>query len=164
MLADDVMETLASPLDTEQVAGAVVSAVSAHLSRVMLLKVKGREATCWKASGAGLDEGLLAGLSIKLDSLSIFRDVVEDRRAYKGPVLPVPQNMGLLEALGGGLPLEALACPLVIKGRVRGVLYADNGEGSMVGQDRMKAVGGIMAKAALSFEMLLLKQKILAPI
>ncbi len=158
-----LLEALASPVDTEQIAGVVVSGVSAHLSRVMLLKVKDREVTGWKAGGPGVDESLLPGLRITLDTPSIFRDVVEDRHTYKGPVLPVPQNLALLEALGGGAPLEAVACPLVIKGRVMGVLYGDNGEGSLIGHERMQSVGNIVAKAAMSFEMLLLKQKILSP-
>ena len=153
-------EALANPVDREHVAESVVAAASSIVARAALFMVKGVEISGWKA-GAGLAPDVVAALRFTLGAPTIFKDAVEDKANYKGPVLSVPQNLALLEAMGGGSPLDGFACPLVIKGKVVAVLYGDNGDGKML-PPGMDKVAGLMNKASLSLEILIMKTKILS--
>lgn len=154
-------EILASPDDREQIAGAVIDAALGDVSRAALFMVKGAVLTGWRAAGQGLDDRVISSVSIDMAKPTLFKDVVEDKLFYKGPILQIPQNRELLERMGGQTPQEVVACPLIIKGKVVGVLYGDNGQGSMLTGD-MERLGGLMAKASMSLEILILKTKILA--
>ena len=157
-------EMLAAPSDRDSVASAVVAASIEKLSRAALFKVKDGILTGWKCvvSGEAADISKL-GMAVALPG--IFKDVVEGKSFYKGPVAPLPQNEILLSALGRSTgsagPMEAVACPLVIRGKVVAVLYADNGPGSETGCD-IDFFASLMAKASMSLEILILKNKILS--
>ncbi|MDA8087023.1 MAG: hypothetical protein M0Z75_10030 [Nitrospiraceae bacterium] len=156
-------ELLAMPVDRESVASAIVAAAREKLSRAALFKVKDGILTGWQCAlpGGAADISKL-GMAVALPG--IFKDVVEKKLFYKGPVAPLPQNEILLNALGAGRsagPLEAIACPLVIRGKVVAVLYADNGPGSSAGVD-IDFFASLMAKASMSLEILILKNKILS--
>ena len=156
-------EMLASPADREHVARAIVAAASQELARAALFLVKGSLLTGWKASGSGVTDEMVEAVKVALDAPSIFKEVVEDKVYYKGPILQVPQNTQLLLTLGGAFPLEAIAFPLVIKGKVVGVLYGDNGPGALI-TGNIDRLSGLMTKASLSLEILILKSKILSEI
>jgi len=156
-------ERLAMPADREDIGLAVIDAALAEkLKRAALFTLKGDILTGWHAAGEGVDKDRLLSLKLNLAQPSLFQDVVSDIAFYKGPILQIPQNNELIEALGG-TPQEAVSCPLVIKGKVVGVLYADNGPGSMIASD-VSRLTALMQKASMSLEILILKTKILAGI
>jgi MshEN domain len=153
-------EILASPLDRESIAEAVVMAAVEKLSRVALFRVKEGVLSGWRCALSGA-EADISRLAIKIDLPCIFKEVVEEKSLYKGPVVPLPKNDMLMDALGGNRPLEAVACPLVIKDKVVAVLYGDNGPGSMTRCETDFFIS-LMSKAAISLEILILKNKILS--
>ena len=65
---------------------------------------------------------------------SFLRTAIEARRPHVGPLEPTHVNLKLVKRLGGILPRQAVAVPLIARGTVRLVLYGDNGsEGAPVG-------------------------------
>jgi Domain of unknown function (DUF4388) len=71
---------------------------------------------------------------ISLREPSILRTAVTSRRPYVGPLEPTRLNLKLIKRLGGILPREAVALPLVVRDEVHLVLYGDNAaEGRSVG-------------------------------
>ena len=58
---------------------------------------------------------------------SFLRVAVEERRLHVGPLEPTRLNLKLVKRLGGILPHEAVAIPLIVRGVVHLVLYGDNG-------------------------------------
>lgn len=155
------MEVLAAPDDREQIAGAVLEAALGQVGRAALFLVKGSVLTGWRAGGLNLSDATVTKVSITLTEPTMFKDVVEDKKFYKGPILQIPQNNQLIAALGGFYPQDAVACPLIIKGKVVAVLYGDNGQGSFV-TGNVDRLAGLMSKASMSLEILILKTKILA--
>ncbi len=153
-------DLLAAPSDRESIADALVELSMEKLSRVALLKVKDGMLTGWRCalSGGAAD---ISRLGITLALPGIFKGVVEEKSLYKGPLVPLPQNETLVNALGGGGPVEAVACPLVIREKVVAVLYGDNGQGSVT-RCEMNFFASLMAKASMSLEILILKNKILS--
>jgi hypothetical protein len=71
---------------------------------------------------------------ISLREPSILRTAVTARRPYVGPLEPTRLNLKLIKRLGGVLPREAVAVPLVVRNDVHLVLYGDNAaEGRSIG-------------------------------
>jgi len=71
---------------------------------------------------------------LSLRQPSFLRVAVEGRRPHVGPLEPTRLNLKLIKRLGGILPREAVAVPLIARGAVRLVLYGDNGsDGAPIG-------------------------------
>jgi hypothetical protein len=71
---------------------------------------------------------------LSLRQPSILRVAVEGRRPHVGPLEPTHLNLKLVKRLGGILPREAVAVPLMARGAVHLVLYGDNGaDGAPIG-------------------------------
>jgi hypothetical protein len=71
---------------------------------------------------------------LSLRQPSILKVAVEGRRPHVGPLEPTHVNLKLVKRLGGILPREAVAVPLIARGAVHLVLYGDNGsDGSPIG-------------------------------
>jgi hypothetical protein len=71
---------------------------------------------------------------LSLRKPSFLRVAVQERRPHVGPLEPTHVNLKLVKRLGGVLPREAVAVPLIARGAVRFVLYGDNGaDGGPVG-------------------------------
>ncbi len=71
---------------------------------------------------------------LSLRQPSFLRVAVEERRPHVGPLEPTYVNLKLVKRLGGILPREAVAVPLIARGAVRLVLYGDNGtDGAPIG-------------------------------
>ena len=158
--ASNPYEALAFPTGRDHIAETIVAAARQDLRRVALFLVKGAQVSGWKADGEGVDLGKALSLEMGISGPAVFREVVEEKVFYRGPVLRVPQNAPLFEVLKGVEPCEAIAFPLLIKGKVVGVLYGDNGRDSMIVCD-IRKLEGLMAKASMSLEILILRNKIL---
>jgi Domain of unknown function (DUF4388) len=85
---------------------------------------------------------------ISLREPSILRTAVMSRKAYVGALEPTRLNLKLIKRLGGILPREALAMPLVVRGEVHLVLYGDNAaEGRAIGPlDSLEAAAARAAR------------------
>jgi hypothetical protein len=71
---------------------------------------------------------------LSLRQPSLLQTVVESRRPHVGPLEPTHVNLKLVKRLGGILPREAVAVPLIARGAVSLVLYGDNGtDGAPIG-------------------------------
>lgn len=66
-------------------------------------------------------------LALRLAPGSRLSEVVAGKTSLRGP-LEHPEELRLLEHLGGGSPAEAILLPLLSRDQVVAVLYGDNGE------------------------------------
>jgi hypothetical protein len=82
---------------------------------------------------------------------SFLRIAVEEKRLHIGALEPTRLNLKLVKRLGGILPREAIAMPLIVRGDVHLVLYGDNGsEGRPIGP--VDVLEGAVARAARILE------------
>jgi hypothetical protein len=89
--------------------------------------------------------------AIPLGEPSVFRDVIEGRATYRGPLKPTPWNHHLVDRLGGTRPVEVVVVPMVVGGAVRVVFYGDNlPDGREVGP--LDALEYAVTEAALAME------------
>jgi hypothetical protein len=113
--------------DRHQIARIVLRFARSQFRRAMLFTVHRGVALGWDALGEGLDPLSFRSLMIPLDGLSVFRTVVETRAHYLGGLHRSRTNIEFLRATGRQVPLSAFVIPVLVRGRVVNLLYADNG-------------------------------------
>ena len=155
---DDMLAILAEARDRDTVADAVISFVSQEFNRVALFMVKGRKADGWKGRIRKEPIPQFGNFQISLEESSVLKTVMDTKLFYIGPILDTPSNREILAALGGGIPETALLIPLMMMGRVVTIFYVDAGKDLGT---HLAALQKIAGKTALSFEILILKNKIL---
>ncbi len=57
---------------------------------------------------------------------SVFFEVIENMHSYRGPLKACRWNDYLAEQLGGGVPREVVAIPIIVEGMIIAVFYGDN--------------------------------------
>ena len=157
---DALSQRLVDAKDREEVASLILDFASANLRRAALFVVKSNSIVGWKGTGNQLSDEIVAQIELPLHQQSIFRKVIDGKEFYQGVLLPVPQNLHLLEMMGKEVPQEAIAFPLTIKGKVVCILYGDDGDKSLLLGD-FDELKRVLLKASMALEMLILNKKIL---
>ena len=157
---EKLSQRLVESRDREEIASIILEFASSVLKRAALFVVKSNSIAGWRGSGDRLGDEMLSQIELPLHQPSIFRTVIERKEFYQGLLLPVPQNLHLLEMMGDEVPQEAIAFPLAIKGKVVCILYGDDGDKSLLLGD-FEDLKRILLKASMALEMLILKKKIL---
>lgn len=157
---ESAAEMLVEAQDRDEILAAVLGSLARDFSRCAIFLVRGELAMGWKcALGRQAAPGFDL-LQIPLDEPSVLKTVAEGKSYYLGPIPRSPFNSMMLQEMGGTVPTAALLVPLLMMGRVVGILYAD-GKGINLG-DRLFDLQKLTAKAAMAFEILVLKNKILS--
>lgn len=155
---DAFLSLMAEARDRDAIADALAAYVSQEFERVALFMVKGKAAAGWKGIARKKAIPGFENFHLPLDEPSALKIVADTKNFYLGPILDTPGNKKTLAALGGGVPDTALLIPLMMMGRVVTIFYVDGGKDPGKSLfDLQKLVG----KAALAFEILILKNKIL---
>lgn len=128
----EVLAALHSALDALRVApdrDAVSAALVGYLGRLFkraaFFVVRKGELAGWLGHGGGLHPDELRRAVLKLDRPSTFRDILETRLPFRGPITDASSRDFLIDALGWA-PETVLIVPLVLRDRVIGLLYGDD--------------------------------------
>ena len=157
---ESAAEMLVEAQDRDEILAAVLGSLARDFPRCAIFLVRGELAMGWKCSiGRQATPGFDL-LQIPLDEPSVLKTVAEGKSYYLGPIPRSPFNSMMLQEMGGTVPTAALLVPLLMMGRVVGILYAD-GKGVNLGE-RLLDLQKLTARAAMAFEILVLKNKILS--
>jgi hypothetical protein len=114
----------------------------------------------WSGRGEGISPGRIRNVTVPLDRPSLFVFFRGGGEYFYGPVPDLPTNARFYLDLGCPPPARVLLLPLVIKARAAVVLYADNGPEAGAPPD-IQLFRRLLAKASLSLEVLILRNKIM---
>jgi hypothetical protein len=140
--------------ETEDIAGIVLNEAHKITQRVALFTVKGANVIGWKARSLDVD-----GFSITVKDSPLFFEVIRNKSNYRGPVLKIKGNESLIKVLSGN-PTDALVLPINIRDKTIALLYVDNGNDSVLNAN-VGFLSLIASMAAIAFEILILKKRIL---
>ncbi len=140
--------------ETEDIAGIVMNEAHKIAQRVALFTVKGANVIGWKARGLDVD-----GFAIAVKDSPLFFEVIRNKSSYRGPVLKIKGNESLIKVLSG-TPTDALVLPVNIRDKTIALLYVDNGNDSVLNAN-VGFLSMIASMAAIAFEILILKKRIL---
>lgn len=151
---------LADARDRDDVLDSIAAYLTHEYARVALFLVRGNVAHGWKASVDQQDLPEFKLAQFPLDEPSILKTVAETSSFLLGPIPRTPFNSMFLQEIGGRVPQTALLVPLLMMGRVVGIIYVD-GQGEELAE-KLFELQKITIKAAMAFEILVLKNKIIS--
>ena len=123
----EAKEMLGEVTDRNHIARVVLRFARSQFKRGMLFTVHRGVMLGWDALGEGLESLSFRSLMIPLDGPSVFQTVVQARAHYLGALPRTRLNIEFLRATGKQVPLSAFLIPVLVRGRVVNLLYADNG-------------------------------------
>jgi MshEN domain len=149
-----VKEEFANAKEKEEIIGLVLSHSKKIARRAAVFIIKGDKLTGWKSRGINVDNTTLT-----VGSNSVFSDVLRRKSYYRGPLLKMSDNEPLI-ALLSGAPQDCLVFPILIREKIIGLLYADNGNTSVLDAG-LNFISMLVSMASISFEIAILRRKIL---
>jgi hypothetical protein len=156
---DELSRELAEAAERDDIADAIVRYLGQKLNCGAMFLVRGDLAMGWKAVLGKQPVPAFAQLQIPLDESSVLKTVARTAGYYLGPVPRSPFNSMMLQEFGGRVPKTVLLVPLVMMGRVVGIIYVDSDDQSL--GDELPELQRLAAKAIMAFEILILRHKIL---
>jgi len=109
----------------------LISGLAQYVKRVALFVISGEQATGWLARGFGVSGNMpkeKRKIVIPLRGDHLVYRAVMDRVPWRGSPGDLADNKSILNMMGGVMPTEMMALPLVVKGKVGAVLYLDQGD------------------------------------
>jgi CheY-like chemotaxis protein len=131
-LLRQLINELSNPNDISQVSATILRLSAEYLDRGALFVASEDAFVGMGGFGVtGSDPAMDArvrGLRIARDQPSVLADVVAANEPHRGKMRRTPANVELIDRLGGLLPTEVVALPIMHDKRAIGILYGDNAE------------------------------------
>lgn len=156
---DALSRSLADATDREAISDALIAYFRQEMPIVALFFVRGNNAVGWQASVKGSPVADFPHLSISLAESSVLSPVVEGKSPYLGPIADTRANEKLRSTLVTNGSPTALILPIVLMNRVVAILYLGDDIDELT--RRFVELQRLAVKTALSFEILILRSKIL---
>jgi len=102
----------------------------------------------------------IRNVQIPVNETSVFTEVIKRKSSFHGRLEQCPWNNYLVDQLGGTVPPEVFATPIVVNGKVSAIFYGD----SLPGGHPITSVHGLellMIEAGLAIEKNLLAEELL---
>jgi len=142
----------------EEIAGLLLDYSATVFRRSMLFVVNEDMLFGWDARGEGLDSRLATAIMLPLSRKSVFKTVVETSAYFLGPIPESPINKRFLNALGETRPRTAILLPIIVAGKVAGILYGDMGHEKEVDM-KLAPLQSALASAGGAFYRLIIRRK-----
>lgn len=131
-LLRQLINELSNPNDISQVAATILRLSAEYLDRGALFMAAddafvGLGGFGVSGSGQPID-ARVRSLRVAREEPSILQDVVKSGEAHRGKMRRTAANVDLIDRLGGLLPTEVVALPIMHSNRAVGILYGDNAE------------------------------------
>jgi CheY-like chemotaxis protein len=127
-LLRQLINELSNPNDIGQVSATILRLSAEYLDRGALFMVSDDAFVGLGGFGGDDMDARIRRLRIGRAEASVLSDVAGAGEPHRGKMRRTPANVQLIEQLGGTLPTEVVALPIMHAGRAIGILYGDNAE------------------------------------
>jgi CheY-like chemotaxis protein len=131
-LLRQLINELSNPNDIGQVSATILRLSAEYLDRGALFMASNDAFVGlggFGVSGGGdAMDARVRSLRVAREQPSILDDVLKSGEAHRGKMRRTPLNVDLIDRLGGLLPTEVVALPIMHSNRAVGILYGDNAE------------------------------------
>jgi hypothetical protein len=158
-----MFDELRFPTATAEVTLLILRYASEVVNRAILFMVKKDEVRGLGQFGIELKgksaDQVVRNIKVPMNQSSLFLSVIESRRSYLGILESNPIHAYVVNELGGAMPEEVIAIPLVVDGKVALVVYGDNlpERKPIRGMDALEI---FMNQAGMALEKALLEKRI----
>jgi hypothetical protein len=143
----------------EDIAAALLLYLGTRYTRVALFKVAGGQVIGWSSALNGLPVDAFQNHQFSLDEASALKTVLTSQNCFCGPLGMSRADLELLNLFGEPFPENILILPLIMRGKVVCLIYL--GDPMLDQAKALSDLQQITEKALLSFELLIIKSKIL---
>jgi hypothetical protein len=127
-----LINELSNPNDIGEVSSTILRLSAEYLDRGALFIVGDDEFTGVGGFGATGDgeemNARVKGMRLPRNAPSLLADVANSGGGHRGKMRRTPTNVAMIDRLGGLLPTEVVALPIMHVNRSIGILYGDNAE------------------------------------
>jgi CheY-like chemotaxis protein len=127
-----LINELSNPNDIGEVSATILRLAAEYIDRGALFMATAGEFVGlggFGVTGAGEEmDTRVKRMRIARTAPSILNDVAVAGEAHRGKIRKTPANVELIQGLGGVLPTEVVALPIMHSNRTIGILYGDNAE------------------------------------
>ncbi len=127
-----LINELSNPNDIGEVSATILRLSAEYLDRGALFVVGHSDFTGvggFGVTGGGDDmNARVKALRMPRAAASLLGDVASSGEMHRGKMRRTPANVEMIDRLGGLLPTEIIALPIIHAGRAIGILYGDNAE------------------------------------
>lgn len=157
---DELGRMLAKSLEREGMGDLAAGYLASEYANAALFLVRKERAIGWRAVVDRKPVEAFDHVQIDLALPSVLQTVARGKSVHLGPLPKQPGNRQLLEALGSAAPERVLVVPMVLSGRLIGLIYVENRKLDLSG-----LVGEVQKLAnmlAIGLEILILRNKLTA--
>jgi CheY-like chemotaxis protein len=126
-LLQRLITELSDPNDITEVSSTILRLAAEYLERGALFMTVNDEFVGLGGFDGDID-ARAKSLRISRTEPSILGDVLQSGKSHQGKMRKTPANVHLIETLGGMMPTEVVALPIMHDGQAIGILYGDNAE------------------------------------
>lgn len=113
----------------DDIAKAMLALCRKTFPRAVLFIARRGRLSGWDAAGEGIDSQTIRNLVISLQQPSAFKLVYDTSAHFLGAMQPGEINDGFMKMLGGEPPRSVFLYPILFRGKVVNMIYADGGPG-----------------------------------
>src|SRR5437764_8455467 len=144
------IQEISSQQSQTDVLKSLLSGAVEFADRVALFVIKNDQAIGWRICKAGDRSNLemIGGVSLPLNAETIVTRAARARVPLSGPARADSADAMLMDQLGGS-PVVVAAVPLIVRGKVVAVLYADSAsaEANAMNSDALEVLAGVASMA-----------------
>lgn len=158
-----MFDELRFPTATAEVTLLILRYASEVVNRAVLFMVKKDEVRGlgqfgMELTGRSADQ-VVRNIKLPLNKPSLFLSVIESRSTFLGPLEPNELNKYLMNELGGVMPDQVMAIPLIVDNKIALIVYGDNApeRRQIKGVDTLEI---FMNQAGMALEKALLEKRL----
>lgn len=161
----DAIRRMDEAATQSEILNIVLQQISGWVNRSVLFVVKGTQASGWQAFGLGAewDANKIRAIKVNLAENHILREVVNLGTPISGPSDLFPDNSQVFFQIGDTFPQYVIAAPILVRGKIAGVLYADMSDDISEKPDLPNLVYLAAHAAGSAIDLLALKAKPAVP-
>ena len=145
-----------------EVLSVLLKNITGWVDRAVLFVLKGDgNASGWAAIGLGsdMDVNKIRQLSVNMNLNHVLREAYQTGGAAYGAAEHFSDNSQLYFLLGGDFPTSALAFPIVVRGKIAGILYSDINEDLAERPDLVHLLNLACKSAGMTIDLLPVRPK-----
>jgi len=145
--------------NSDDVADVFIRYLGQEFDKCALMTVRGNRAIGWRAASGGRLVKDFGQTDIDLTQSPELAGILSDKQHFSGPLTKIAANLPLIQALDLSIFSTILALPVIMNDRVVAMIVVSADTASL--QRRLADLQKLVYKASLTFQILVLKNKLL---
>ncbi|MBL0226009.1 MAG: hypothetical protein IPQ16_10705 [Geobacteraceae bacterium] len=144
---------------SDDVADVFIRYLGQEFNKCALMTIRGNRAIGWRAASGGRLVKDFGQTAIDLSQSPELAGILSDKLYFSGPLTKLPANLPLMQALDLSIFSSIVALPVIMNDRVVAMIVVSADTASL--QRRLDDLQKLVYKASLTFQILVLKNKLL---